>query len=131
MKTITLITCNNSADAHIIKAQLDAESIESFLTNENFSNLMSINSAMPGFGIQVVVKESDLIKARDIIKDKLETNNEIHKCPYCGSSDISLRIENKFGKRIATILLFLSALVPFGNKKTKYYCNNCKKEILI
>lgn len=74
MKTTKLITCDNLTEAHLIKGRLNNEGIECFLTNQNFTSLMPISDKR-FTGIQVIVSESDLDKAKQIIEDKLNPDN--------------------------------------------------------
>ena len=130
MKTKSLISCNTTAEAHIIKGRLDADGIECFLTNENFTDLiMPLSNTMLNSGVQVIVKENDFDKASIVIKDMLEPNNEIIVCPHCGSADISLSGGREIGFKLLNMLRSILTIDSIGNMKTKYYCNNCKKEI--
>ena len=129
MNTIKLITCDNSAEAYLIKGRLLNEGIDCFLTNENFTNLMPLYNNMLGSGIQILINEEDLERASLLIRDKLEPENEKMICPHCGSDSISLGLgKNKFMK-ILNMFIAIIILIPLGNLKPKYYCNQCKEEI--
>ena len=129
MKTVNLITCGNTMEAHIIKGRLNNEGIECFLTNENFTNLMPMYNNMLGSGIQIVINEEDFLKASEIIKDKLEPDNTKIVCPYCGSTEINLGIGKYKGLKILNIIIAFLMLIPIGNLKPNYYCKNCNEEI--
>ena len=134
-KTIKLITCDNVTDAYFIKGRLNNEEIECILTNENITNLLPLYNTMLNSGIQIYVSEEDLLRAQEIIKDKLEPDNTEIICPHCGSNKISLGIgKHKWMKffNIFIILfgtLLMGMLTPMGNLKPKYYCKECKEEI--
>lgn len=127
MKTITLITADTSTEAHLIKGRLNNEGIECILTNENFTNLMPHYNNVMGAGIQVLIKEEDQERARDIIKDKIEPET-IRECPYCHSKHIILGIGKFKGMRFLNMLIAILFLIPLGNLKPKFYCKDCKQE---
>jgi len=129
MKTKQLIACNSTAEAHIIQGRLDLEGVESFLTNENFADLvMPSYNTMNVSGVQIIVKDTDLLKAQEVIKDLLEPSSEITNCPYCGSSNIELGMGNKTSAKILNFFSYIIAAVFSGNMKPKYYCNSCKRD---
>ena len=129
MKTTRLITCDNLTEAYLIKGRLNNEGINCFLTNQNFTNLMPVYNNMLGAGVQIIVSENDLLKARQIINDKLEPDNTELICPHCGSNKIGLGIGKHKGLKIFNMLIAVFALIPLGNLKPKYYCKKCKKEL--
>lgn len=129
MKTARLITCENLTEAFLIKGRLANEGIESFLTNQNFTNLMPLYNHMLGSGIQVIVNEIDYTNAREIIKDKIEPNNEEITCPNCGSKDIGLGLGKRKGLKIINILIAVFSMIPLGNLKPKFYCKTCRDGI--
>ena len=129
MRTIALLTCDNLTEAHLIKGRLLNEEIDCFLTNENFTNLMPLYNNMMGSGIQIMIDEKDLNKAREIIKDKLEPNNQELVCPSCGSENIVLGFGERKGFKIFNIIIAILSFFPLGNLKPKYYCKDCKTEI--
>lgn len=129
MKTTTLLTCDNLAEAHMIKGRLNNVGIECFLTNQNFTNLMPLYNNMMGSGVQIMIFENDLIIARQLLKDKLEPDNTEILCPYCGSDSIGLGMGKYKGLKIFNMLIAILMFIPLGNLKPKYYCKDCKKEI--
>ena len=129
MRTVRLITCGTLIEAHFIKVRLNNEGIECFLINQNFTNLLPLFNNMLGSGIQIIISETELEKARKIIEDKLKPEIEEMTCPYCGSNNIRLGIGEKRGLKIVNILIALIIWLPLGNLRPKYFCRNCKKEI--
>ena len=129
MNTVRLITCDNVTDAYLLKGRLNNEEIECFLTNENLTNLLPIYNNMLGGGIQIYVNEEDYERARELIKDKIEPDNTEIICPYCGSNDIKLGFGKHKWMKIFNIFIAIFIVIPLGNLKPKYYCNNCKEEI--
>ena len=127
MQTTTLITVDNSTEAHFIKGRLANEGIECFLTNENFTNLYPGHVYGMMEGIHVMVDVKDLEKARFIIKDKLEPQTDSPVCPHCKSKDVVIGSANPV-IRLFSILFLLLAVLPFGKTKPKYYCRNCGRK---
>ena len=68
MKVIRLMTCESAFKANLIKAKLESEGIPSFVTNENFSALLPNFNRFLGVGIQVMIFESDLERAKEILE---------------------------------------------------------------
>jgi hypothetical protein len=126
---IRILTCDNLSEAYLIKGNLNNEGIDCILTNQYFTTLMPLYNNMLGAGIQVLVREEDVTKAKEILKDNIEPNNEELVCPNCGSIDIGLGLgKNKFQKFLNIVLAIFTAM-PIGNLKPKFYCKHCKEEI--
>ena len=130
MKSTRLITCNNVGEAYLIKGRLNNEGIECFLTNQHFTNLMPIYNNMLGSGIQIMVSMEQYDKARQIIKEKLQPDNSELACPHCGSREIGLGLGEGRGLKIANILMAIIVALPFGNLRPKFWCKECKQDIL-
>ncbi len=129
MKTVRLLTCENTIEAHFIKGRLLNEGIDCFLTNQNFTILMPLYNNMMGSGIQIIINEDDYSKARGIIADKIYPDNTELICPNCGSSNIKLGLGRSKGFKIFNIIIALISFLPIGNIKPKYSCKDCKTEI--
>lgn len=127
MNTKRLITCNTSVEATLIKGRLSSYGIESFLTNENFSNLMPIYNNMLGGGIQILVSEEDYEKATKLIDDKINPQNQEKSCSFCDSKKVKIKTKNN--KNILIALLSFLIGSPFGNIQPQYYCANCGEEL--
>lgn len=84
---------------------------------------------MLGAGIQVIINDNDLIKAREVIKDKLVPGKSDLICQQCSSNEITLSIGKSKGLKILNMFMALLLLIPMGNLKPKYYCKKCKTEI--
>ncbi len=129
MEYCRIITCDSLTEAYLIKGRLNNNGVECFLTNENITNLMPMFNNMLGSGIQIFVNEKDLEIAKEIIIDKLNPEESVIKCPFCGSENISLGIGEKKGLKIISMFLAILSAIPLGNFKPKYYCKDCRKEI--
>ena len=126
---IRILTCDNLSEAYLIKGNLKNEGIECILTNQYFTTLMPIYNNMLGAGIQVFVREEDVTKASELLKDKIEPNNDELVCPNCGSKDIGLGLGKSKWQKILNIILAMLSSIPLGNLKPKFYCKHCKEEI--
>jgi hypothetical protein len=66
-KTVVLTTCKNAMHAHILQGALENEGIPSMLQNE-----LSASVALQGmidYGVQILVFEKDLDKAKVILEN--------------------------------------------------------------
>jgi len=68
MEPVVLITCQDAIEANIFKGVLENAGIECYLSGENFSAVMPSNIGALG-GVQVLVDENDLEKAKLLIKE--------------------------------------------------------------
>jgi len=99
MKTVILTTCKDSFEANLVKGLLEDNGIRSFLTNENTSNVMPQYTGMMGFGVQVMIDESDLKNAQELIKPQSKSNEVV--CPQCHSSNVKYGLgSNKLKKKL-------------------------------
>lgn len=123
MQTIRLMTCESSVEANIIKGRLESEGIECFIANENFSNLMPHYNNIMGSGAQIIIKEDDLDKAKQLLE--IGTQNKL-VCPECRSTSIRISLGHNRIKKMVVIFLSLLSVTPFNNISTSYVCNDCK-----
>lgn len=126
MKTVVLTTCNNAVEANLIKGMLENNGIECFLTNENFSNLMPFYNGIMGSGVQVVIDENDLVRAKELLAYQSKPDEIV--CPECGSHNIEFSLGSNKLKKLLAIILSLFCWAPFGNIRNTYYCNDCNTE---
>lgn len=125
MKVIRIQTYHDSIEANIAKAKLQSEGIGCFITNENFSVLQpGFSNRMIG-GIDLMINEIDLEKAKKILDFTVE--DDAYKCPYCGSKNIVF----SFGKNaVSQFFLIIFAIFTFRGIKensNEYYCRSCHK----
>lgn len=127
MKTIKLITCNDSFQARIIKGALENEGIAVALHNENTSNVLR---GMPVSitGVDILVYEDDYEKAMSILEDNQMIEERLIYCPYCGSKNIKfgLRKNHKLRAILSTLMAMLAAAAP-GTNHWEYTCKECGK----
>ena len=121
MKTVNLISCNNSVEANLIQGNLANEGIESFLANENYTSLYpNMNGAM-GSGIQILVNEDDADRALKIIS----SNDRSVHCPKCDSTEVIQQVRKNMFKVVGVMILSLFSSSAFGNIQAKYHCDHC------
>lgn len=126
MSIVCLTTCNSVIEATFIKNNLENEGIESFLTNEISSNLLPGYNGIMNGGVQVMVDLNDLEKAQKLISLSNESTELV--CPVCSSNNIKISLGNNKIMRILLIVFSIFTVIPFGNIKSKYICNDCKTE---
>lgn len=126
MQFVRLTTVENSFEANFLKEDLESEGIVCILTNENVTTLIPHMNGILGSGIQVLVAETDLAKANEILAKRA---TGIVKCPNCESTNIhfGLGTKNRF-KRIVSIFISTVTAMPFNNINNVYYCNDCGTE---
>lgn len=74
-KTVKLITCNTSVEAHILQGKLRSAGIDSVLHNENMSNLYG--GMIAAFtGVDIFVFEDEFERAREIINQQEEVDSD-------------------------------------------------------
>ena len=66
MKTVTLTTCKDNVQAHMLQDLLNEAGIESMFQGELTNQVMS---PLANLGIQVLVFEDDLERAKAILKE--------------------------------------------------------------
>ena len=128
MAIVRLITCNSSIEANTVKALLNNEGIECFLTNENFTTLLPIYNGILGAGVQVMIDEKDNEKALEIINQ--QGIEKIIICPNCNSKDVVFGLGEKKLQKILVVFISTLFFIPFNNIRNTYYCRNCKSEFL-
>jgi hypothetical protein len=84
MKTITLTTCNDVVEANLIVGRLKNEGVYAFTTNENNTTIMPHYNNMFGAGVQIVVSQQDLQKAKEVIES--DTNKKY----YVQNADLTI-----------------------------------------
>jgi hypothetical protein len=128
MSLVTVFVYQNSFDANVAKAQLEAQEIPSYVFDDNTNNLHP-NLTMALGGITLKVDSIDLTKAQQILK--LEDRIKIpEKCPFCFNSTVELNKPNLKTGFLATILaaISISWAAASANKRSYYRCTSCKEK---
>lgn len=128
MKTVTLMTCDDAMQAHILQGALENEGIESILHNENFSTLYRncVNSIA---GVDILVAEEDYEKAVRVLRENQSWPEDLKLCPYCGSTDIKPSLKKGQGLRGigAVFSAIFAGIVPKNDRCWEYSCKRCHK----
>ena len=119
-------TYPEATSAHLARAQLDAEGIESWLVDENTAAINPLYSPVIG-GVKLAVREEDAAAALSFMQGQDVSEQEryqqnLYQCPMCGSKNVG---ENAM--RFAWLLLL--TLMTFGLYLPLFYrrhkCGNC------
>lgn len=111
-----------------------AAGIDSIMVNQNATDLMwHMNVAMGGIDLQV--KESDLIEAQRILDltAPIESQDDDEKvdgivCPNCGSANVRFGPSTKSTLPFWGVILSILVVFPFPWVKKRYHCFNCDSE---
>jgi len=126
MALVTLKRFDDTISAHLMKARLESEGIESFLFDEHTVAINPLESFALG-GIKLKIHERDKSHALRILEE-LEGSKLAHlrafRCPVCGSDDLVTYIKPSVGIK-SVIHFFISSI--FAIQPTQYRRNHqCK-----
>jgi DNA-directed RNA polymerase subunit RPC12/RpoP len=115
----------NSMDANLAKAKLDAFGIPCFLTDENLANLYPIQN--PRFSVRLHIFEKDYNQAHEVLTETVPlADDELTRCPRCRSARVEMTYTQKLSARLLSILATLFfAVVPL---RKVYRCQDCDHE---
>lgn len=117
MKTIA--TFSTPAEAHLALARLASAGVGAAARDECIVELNWLYSNAVG-GVKIEVSEEDVADARAILALR-PTEEGLLRCPFCGSSDTTVRVLNTFGA--LCILLKL----PIPMTRAMVDCRGCRK----
>lgn len=107
------------AEAHLLVARLSSAGIAASIRDEYTVTFNWLLSNAIG-GVKVEVPEDDFDAAREIAAMP-PTDEALLKCPFCGSSDTSVRVVSVFG----AVCMVLKLPIPMTRAVVD--CRNCKK----
>lgn len=130
-KIITLMTFDNSPQAHLFRGILAENNIDSYISDEFIVTLNPLYSNLMG-GIKLQVNSLDFEKAQKLLFE-LNSNpltnelEEIIKCPSCNSTNVESNYKSATSLKsiLAMIVSFLSLTYPL-HLDHMYYCKDCK-----
>lgn len=143
---IIVMTCTFPHEAHMVKAYLESQGIETFLKDEMTVQVNIAYSNAVG-GIKILVTESDydqsiqmLKNGGYIVKENTKSENKIevifiddttnkNKCPFCSSENVSRKKgpnTTSFILSSLVSLLFTASILPIFS--STYKCFDCEKE---
>ena len=131
MKTIK--TFDNPMEAHIFKARLESEGIDSYLFDENIMTLNLMYNITVG-GIKLNVAEHDVLKVNEILREIEMTtisddNDNVIICENCNSKNIYSGFKSLKGFK--SILAWIVSLLFGGYPlylRNVYRCKDCGTE---
>ena len=132
-KLITLMTFDNSFEAHLLESKLADHDIESYIQDENFATLIPLYNNLLG-GIKLMINSADLEKARQVLSeiDSTPLTNEkdkIIRCPRCNSDKIDSNFKSiKSIKSFFVMLLALFTVAHPINIEKSYSCLDCNNK---
>lgn len=130
---VTVATFNYPLEAHLHRAKLESEGIDSIVVDEHMIHANWLYNIAVG-GVKLQVRESDAEKALRIlgeIPERIPEDPEIsaeisgdEHCPQCHSTDI--HYETFHMRPLFILWLLVSFTLPFMKRKWK--CNHCGYE---
>jgi hypothetical protein len=139
---VTIATFTYPHEAAILRGRLESEGIECNAKDENTVSANPFYSNAIG-GVKIQVKESDVERANEIVKDYYyhtngdievdpqeeykpdeieESSSEKIKCPVCGSEEVH---QDKRPSQFNIIMVLLLGIPLIFPGKKKYHCFNC------
>ncbi|MGV9004757.1 DUF2007 domain-containing protein [Flavobacterium sp.] len=120
-----------SSEAQIIKGKLEFEGIKVFFRDNITIDANPLYSNAIG-GVKLFVNTENEVRAQLILASispySLDENNELLKCPECGSQTSEMYTSIRDLKSFLAYLISMAVvLLPFHTKH-KYRCGNCKHE---
>ena len=76
MAVVHFKTCNNSFEAELLKGRLASEGIPCVLQGGNVSMFNAGMGTQTAFSVNVLIDEQDLDRARQIVEEDVEEDNE-------------------------------------------------------
>lgn len=128
METIILKVFDDPIEANLLAARLESNGIDCFLENENIVAMDRLLSNAVG-GIRLIILKSDLERTLEVLKVGQigqAANDELLKCPSCGSTDLLLGQKSMRG--VKGLIGFIVSLFTFSYPlyyKVHKICNSC------
>jgi hypothetical protein len=117
---------DNSIDANIVKAKLDAYGIPCFLTEENFSNLYPSNNFITG-GTRLHVFARDKDNINELLSERfLDKEDELSRCPRCQSPNVERDITRKMRGNFQRFIYSLFIMLVPQHRVNR--CQDCQLE---
>ncbi len=126
MNVICVARFDHVFEANLCRGMLKNEGIESFLTNENLTNLVPYYNGIMGAGIQLMINECDYEKACKLINPSTEGDEIL--CPDCNSDNVAFGLGGNRYKKIFLAIISLFAYIPIGKAMNCHFCKDCKTE---
>ena len=122
-RIVKLMSCTNNTEADMIMNMLANDGIECFANNQNTSTMMSQYSGIMGMSVDIMINESDMAHARELLS--LATHPEL-VCPKCNSKNITYTFGHSRFKKIFLIIVSILTVTPIGQlTKNARKCKDC------
>ncbi len=124
MSHVIFRSFDNYIYANILLLRLKSEGIECYLKDENTITIDPLLSPALG-GIKLMVRETDLLKATNILEEFEEAYLQTLACPSCGSKSFQRIVRTKSS---GGLLAALVARLIHGSEDSTmiiYRCHNC------
>lgn len=124
----TIATFENAIQAHVAKAKLESEGVDSYIRDEHTIGVNPLyTAALGGVKLQVEAQDADLAR-RILARDESEMEQEEGEvkasvCPRCASNVIELRDETM--GRVMTVLSWLLSGAIFRGRN-HWTCKRCR-----
>lgn len=125
MKTVRLITCNDSFQGNVIKGALESEGIAAILHNEHAADVM--RGYIPEVStVDVFIDERDCERALQLLERNGVIPERLNCCSCCHSEQIEfvLKKKHRFRAVLSGFLALLAASSP-GTEHWEYVCKDC------
>ncbi len=120
MSMVTVTRVHTVAEADALSSHLQREGIPAFVPDQYVATTYPMHGA--GLGIRVQVDESDVSRAREILKEELPPEQlALFECPECGSDAVCYEAVSKRFIYLTVLLLGL----PLLWLKQEYLCEDC------
>lgn len=112
---ITIATFNLPHEAHILKAELEAQHIPVFITDEHTANIHNVyNIAIGGIKVQVPPAYAQTVQ------QYLQHQNP--QCPRCNNTFL-IELHRSLGNTLLILIFMLG--IPLFFTQQKYRCRSC------
>lgn len=136
MKRETIRIFDDAVSANLWRVRLESEGIECFIEDEHIVTMNPLYNYAVG-GIKLKVHERDVERAIEIIeiiedikrKSDDSSNDNIVRCPHCGSRNFSTKFQSMSGIKgvLSTAFSFVFTLFPKYSKAVRK-CKKCDHE---
>ncbi len=119
-----LTTFTNYIDAHLCQMHLEEEGINCWLKDENTVTIDPILTNAIG-GIKLMVHESQLERATDLLRIMKNKEHKASPCPNCNSLNVEFIVSNRrAGNWISAITTFVLGDFAMAPHKV-FHCFDC------
>ncbi len=125
---VTVGKYESGFEVHLARTRLESEGIDAAVVDEHLADYNMLYGRTMG-GIRLLVRESDLARAREILEVETPTQSEepATACPECGSGRIRHGLAS--GNLLVQVLMFLlivaTGLIACIFLRWRWRCGEC------